>query len=67
MTRNRNGRKKGGKRTNDNRLTNGGRLTPDELAVLLKVCERYRTSLPIYLKSAQSELSVVDALIRKLS
>lgn len=67
MTRNRNGRKKGGKRTNDHRLTNGGRLTPDELAVLLKACERYRTSLPIYLQSAQPELSVVDALIRKLS
>ena len=66
MTRNRNGRRKK-KRTNDHRLTNGGRLTPDELAVLLKACERYRTSLPIYLQSAQPELSVVDALIRKLS
>ena len=42
-------------------------LTTAEIETLLKACTRYRASLPIYLQSTQTELEILEALIRKLS
>jgi len=42
-------------------------LSLDELAVVIEACRRYRQSIPIYLASSQSELRLIQAVIRKLS
>lgn len=42
-------------------------LDEAELRLLLKACTRYRYSVRGYLQSAQSELRLLDAVIRKLS
>ena len=42
-------------------------LTGPERELLLRVCERYRATIPSYLKSREAERSEVDGLIRKLS
>lgn len=41
-------------------------LTSEQVALLLKICLRYRRSLPIYLEAARPELEVVDSLIAML-
>jgi hypothetical protein len=42
-------------------------LTAEEVEVLLKALRRYRNSIPIYLKSNQRELRVLDELLERLS
>jgi len=42
-------------------------LTEAEIVILLKACRKYRGSLPVYLKSGEAEVKVVDGIIRKLS
>ena len=42
-------------------------LTPDEIRLLLKACERRRAALPSYLQASQPEIRAIDALIRKLT
>jgi hypothetical protein len=42
-------------------------VTQEELDLLLKVCKRHRSAMPLYLQSAKHELDVVDGIIRKLS
>lgn len=42
-------------------------LTPSEVEALLRIVRRYRPSIPIYLKSSQLELGLVDRILRKLS
>ena len=37
-----------------------------ELSLLLKACRKYRGTLPVYLQSVQSELALVDEILRKL-
>ncbi|MGH9389826.1 MAG: hypothetical protein ACRD1Z_09435, partial [Vicinamibacteria bacterium] len=37
-----------------------------EVALLLKVCWKYRGTIPVYLQSVQAELALVDEIIRKL-
>lgn len=38
----------------------------EEAELLRKICRSYRSSLPIYLRSIQGELALVDALLEKL-
>ena len=42
-------------------------LDEAELRLLLKACKKYRGSVPSYLQSAQPDLRLLDAVIRKLS
>jgi len=42
-------------------------LTAEEVEVLLKALRRHRSSIPIYLKSRQRELRVLDELLERLS
>ena len=42
-------------------------LTSEEVGALLKALKRYRNSIPIYLKSHQRELRVLDELLERLS
>ncbi|MCP4660019.1 MAG: hypothetical protein GY856_31840 [bacterium] len=42
-------------------------LTAAEVEVLLRIVTRYRPSIPIYLKSSQLEIDLVDRILRKLS
>ncbi len=43
------------------------RLTEDEWTLLMKVCQRYRSSIPTYIQSGERERSALDALIKKLA
>ena len=42
-------------------------LTAEEAEVLLKALRRYRSSIPVYLKSRERELGVLDELLERLS
>lgn len=42
-------------------------LSVDEREAVLAACKRYRHTIPVYLASAQSELRLIKAVIRKLS
>ena len=42
-------------------------LDPDEVAVVLTACRRYRQAVPVYLASSQPELRLIRAEILKLS
>ena len=42
-------------------------LTPAEIEVLLKACERDKSPLPVYLQAVQEEVRLVEALLRKLA
>jgi len=66
-SRRRDGSPEGGS-TGERRLTaKHDHLTVAEVQVLLKACTRYRALLPIYLRSCEEELSILDSVIRKLS
>jgi hypothetical protein len=41
-------------------------LTEAERELLLKACQRYRSSIPAYLKSREEERERLDRLIEKL-
>jgi hypothetical protein len=41
-------------------------LQLEEAALLQKICRSYRSSLPIYLRSVQSELATLDSLLERL-
>jgi hypothetical protein len=42
-------------------------LTKNEREILLKACQKYRHTIPAYLKSRQPEIRLIDAIIEKLS
>jgi hypothetical protein len=42
-------------------------LTAEEVEVILKALRRYRSSIPIYLKSRERELRVLDELLERFS
>lgn len=42
-------------------------LTEVEREVLLKACKKYRYTIPVYIKSRQPEIDILDAIIGKLS
>jgi hypothetical protein len=42
-------------------------LSAAELEILLRICTRYRSSLPLYLRSAEEEARLIDEVIQKLS
>ena len=42
-------------------------LSEEERATLRKACNRYRSSVPIYLAFHQSEIEILDGVLRKLS
>ena len=52
----------------DNVPANGCRvdLQVAEVELLLKACQKYRSSLPVYLLSAQEEMKIADELLLKL-
>ncbi|MEO0323590.1 MAG: hypothetical protein AAF447_11580 [Myxococcota bacterium] len=41
-------------------------LTAEERALLRRVCERHRRTIPVYLKAGQEELRRLDAILAKL-
>jgi len=41
-------------------------LTRDERALLLQACRRYRNTLPLYLQSVRSELTLIRSILKKL-
>jgi len=41
-------------------------LTEPERDLLLKACQRYRASIPAYLKSGEEERRLLDALVARL-
>jgi len=41
-------------------------LTPEEVAVLLRCCLRYRSSIPFYLQSAKAEYDTISSVVKKL-
>lgn len=41
-------------------------LTAAERKILVKACLKLRRSLPVYLRSAQSEVAAIDRLLDKL-
>ncbi|HYS10201.1 MAG TPA: hypothetical protein VEP66_15780 [Myxococcales bacterium] len=41
-------------------------LTPEEVAVLLRCCLRYRGSIPFYLQSAKAEYDTISSVVKKL-
>ena len=41
-------------------------LTPEEVAVLLRCCLRYRSSIPFYLQSAKAEYDAISSIVKKL-
>lgn len=43
------------------------KLSEAERSVLLQACKDYRASLPSYLQSKQTEMRILDELIRKLA
>ena len=53
----------------DDKASEAGGLsfTRAEIELLLKACSKYRSVIPIYLKSSEAELRLIDAIIRKLS
>jgi len=42
-------------------------LTQGERELLLKACDKYRYTIPTYLKSRQPEIDMLEAIIGKLS
>jgi hypothetical protein len=58
--------------SDDNSRSNGNgngtsvELTPLEIEVLLKACRDYRRSIPVYLKSREPELAIIDRVTEKL-
>lgn len=44
----------------------GVRLSREERALLLQACRRYKNTLPIYLESVRSELTIIKSILRKL-
>lgn len=52
----------------DNLPQNGCRvdLQAAEVELLVKACQKYRSTLPVYLLSAQEEMKVADELLLKL-
>jgi len=46
--------------------TRGVDLTAEEREILVKACLKLRRSLPVYLRSAQSEVAALDRLLEKL-
>ena len=42
-------------------------LETAEVDLILKACQKYRSTMPHYLQSAQPELQTVEDVIRKLS
>lgn len=57
--------------TDDEKDESGGerifRLTEAEHEILVKVCKRYRASLPSYLQSGKREQDLIDSVLKKLS
>jgi len=45
----------------------GVSLTGPERELLLKACQRYRATIPAYLKSGEAERQLLDAVMAKLS
>jgi hypothetical protein len=41
-------------------------LKAAEIELLLKACQKYRSTLPGYLLSAQDEMALADGLLKKL-
>lgn len=41
-------------------------LQAAEVELLLKACQKYRSTLPVYLRSAQEEMKIADELLEKL-
>ena len=41
-------------------------LNRDETLILLKACQRYRASIPSYIRAKQNEVATMDAIIQKL-
>jgi len=42
-------------------------LTQVEREILLKACQKYRYTIPAYIRSRQAEIDTLDALLGKLS
>ena len=42
-------------------------LTQVEREILLKACQKYRYTIPAYIKSRQAEMDTLDALLGKLA
>ena len=65
------GKNGAGRNGNGNGNGNGKKsrvaLEMAELDVILKACQKYRSTMPHYLQSAQPELRAVEDVIRKLS
>jgi len=42
-------------------------FTAAECEIVLRICKRHRSSLPLYLRSAGEEACLIDEIVRKLS
>jgi len=42
-------------------------LTAAEAELLLRICKRHRSSLPLYLRSAEQDALLIDEILRKIS
>jgi len=42
-------------------------FTAEERQALTRICVRHRSSLPLYLRSAEAEARLIDEIVRKLS
>lgn len=42
-------------------------LTASEVELLLRICKRHRSSLPLYLRSAEEEARLIDEVVGKIS
>jgi hypothetical protein len=62
------GSSRNGKGSRSNGRQKGKRvaLSAEEIEALLAACRRYRHTIPVYLASRQAELSVLDAVVKKL-
>jgi len=41
-------------------------LSPQETSLLIRACRKYRSSLPIYLRTAREEVSLLDGILGRL-
>ena len=55
------------RRTNSRVRPTGVDLSVTEKEILLKACKKYRYSIPNYLESRQLEITIIDAIMEKLS
>ena len=42
-------------------------FTPAEREVLAKICQKYRSTLPIYLRCVQPELELIEQILKKIA